>query len=264
MYIWVKSRAAGRVGSDQIFCRQSRVGSGRVGSTFRRVGSGRVQEKWPVDNSDPAGPTTWVDLHQQPNARHTECQWVSFQSNETFCRQIAWQEEDCVHARLQVAVELCVDAALKDLWNKRQVGNWSVVRKIPRIQRYLLEDRRDHGTLLIGWKWSRSSESIYQMCYERCEVPDKFLNDPGWNRIKLAVFICRPPHQLHSFIGVNVNELVENGRTSVTLEDRRWCRRRWCPDRFHLSLESLQKILSIHLTVGRDCFSRLILAEYMW
>ena len=28
-------------------------GSGRVGSTFRRVGSGRVQEKWPVDNSDP-------------------------------------------------------------------------------------------------------------------------------------------------------------------------------------------------------------------
>ena len=46
MYIWGKSRAAGRVGSDFLSAM-----SGRVGSTFRRVGSGRVQEKWPVDNS---------------------------------------------------------------------------------------------------------------------------------------------------------------------------------------------------------------------
>ena len=41
-----KGRAAGRVGSCQACCRQSRVGSGRV-----NVSPGRVQEKWPVDNS---------------------------------------------------------------------------------------------------------------------------------------------------------------------------------------------------------------------
>ena len=40
MYIWEKGRAAGRVGSGQTFCLQSRVGSGQ-----RFAGSGRVQEK---------------------------------------------------------------------------------------------------------------------------------------------------------------------------------------------------------------------------
>ena len=40
---------SGRVGSDFL----SAI-AGRVGSTFR--GSGRVQEKWPVDNSDPTLP----------------------------------------------------------------------------------------------------------------------------------------------------------------------------------------------------------------
>ena len=48
MYIWGKGWAAGRVGSGQTFCQQSRVGSGRV-----NVSPGRVQEKWPVDNSGP-------------------------------------------------------------------------------------------------------------------------------------------------------------------------------------------------------------------
>ena len=42
MYIWEKGRAAGRVGSGQTFCHQS-----RVGSTFRRVGSD------PIKKSDP-------------------------------------------------------------------------------------------------------------------------------------------------------------------------------------------------------------------
>ena len=39
MYIWGKGRAAGRVGSGQSFCRQSRVGSGRVNVSPGRVGS---------------------------------------------------------------------------------------------------------------------------------------------------------------------------------------------------------------------------------
>ena len=39
MYIWGKGRAAGRVGSGQTFCRQSRVGSGRVNVSPGRVGS---------------------------------------------------------------------------------------------------------------------------------------------------------------------------------------------------------------------------------
>ena len=40
MYIWEKSRAVGRVGSGQTFCRQSRVGSGQVNVSPGRVGSG--------------------------------------------------------------------------------------------------------------------------------------------------------------------------------------------------------------------------------
>ena len=40
MYIWGKGRAAGRVGSSQTFCRQSRVGSGRVNVSPGRVGLG--------------------------------------------------------------------------------------------------------------------------------------------------------------------------------------------------------------------------------
>ena len=40
MYIWVKSRAAGRVGSDFLSAIAGRVGSGQ-----RFAGSGRVQEK---------------------------------------------------------------------------------------------------------------------------------------------------------------------------------------------------------------------------
>ena len=40
MYIWGKGRVAGRLGSGQTFCRQSRVGSGRVNVSPGRVGSG--------------------------------------------------------------------------------------------------------------------------------------------------------------------------------------------------------------------------------
>ena len=40
MHIWGKGRAAGRVGSGQTFCRQSRVGLGRVNVSPGRVGSG--------------------------------------------------------------------------------------------------------------------------------------------------------------------------------------------------------------------------------
>ena len=40
MHIWEKGWAAGRVGSGQTFCRQSRVGSGRVNVSPGRVGSG--------------------------------------------------------------------------------------------------------------------------------------------------------------------------------------------------------------------------------
>ena len=45
MYIWRKGRAAGRVGSDQTFCRQSRVGSGRVNVSPARVGS-KKSDPW--------------------------------------------------------------------------------------------------------------------------------------------------------------------------------------------------------------------------
>ena len=40
MYIRGKARVAGRVGSGQTFCRQSRVGSGRVSVSPGRVESG--------------------------------------------------------------------------------------------------------------------------------------------------------------------------------------------------------------------------------
>ena len=45
MYIWGKDQVAGRVGSGQTFCLQSRVGP------MFRVGSDWAQEKWPVDIS---------------------------------------------------------------------------------------------------------------------------------------------------------------------------------------------------------------------
>ena len=45
MYIWGKGRAVGRVGSGQIFCRQSRVGSGRVNVSPGRVGS-KKSDPW--------------------------------------------------------------------------------------------------------------------------------------------------------------------------------------------------------------------------
>ena len=46
MYIW--GRVGPRVGSGQSFCRQARVG---LVQGF--AGSGQVQEKWPMDNSEP-------------------------------------------------------------------------------------------------------------------------------------------------------------------------------------------------------------------
>ena len=45
MHIWGKGQAAGRVGSGQTFCRQSRVGSGRVNVSPGRVGS-KKSDPW--------------------------------------------------------------------------------------------------------------------------------------------------------------------------------------------------------------------------
>ena len=54
LYILGKGRAAGRVGSGQTFCQQSRVGSDRVNVNF--AGSGRVESK-------KSGPWTTLILH---------------------------------------------------------------------------------------------------------------------------------------------------------------------------------------------------------
>ena len=51
--IHIGERVGPRVGSGRVRLFVGNRGSGRVNVPAGRVGSGRVQEKWPVDNSDP-------------------------------------------------------------------------------------------------------------------------------------------------------------------------------------------------------------------